>query len=80
MTIPVHPLRNHVIEFHQNLASVATGIVANVPKVRRIAIVSHERPDGTLFCTDSDGATVIIDPGLVNFTDLGIAKAGWGKW
>lgn len=72
-----HPLRGHVVEWYAPMSSTATGIVSNVPPVRRIGRVNHARPDGWLVVFDHDGIRAVVNPNDVH--DLGRADAGWSN-
>ena len=76
-------LSGHVVEFWRLPSGVRTGIVANLPRERCIARVSHRlRGDalGTAWTAyNADGDRVVLSIDEIT-DDLGPAQAAWGAW
>jgi hypothetical protein len=68
-----------VVEWFEQPSSIATGIIDNVPPVRRIGRVSHTRLDGVfLVIFDPDGVRRVIHKAAVTVI-AEKAEAGWGR-
>lgn len=70
-------LANQVVEFFDSATTSAGGIVEG-PRVRRIARVSHIRPDGTVCLYDPEGVRAIRHPEALTVI-AERAEAGWGN-
>jgi hypothetical protein len=71
-------VEGNVVEFFDSATDSAGGLVDNLPQVRRIARVSHFRPDGTVCLYDPEGARAIRHPEALTVI-AERTEAGWGN-
>jgi len=73
------PPDGSVVEWHEEFSSIHTGIVSNVPQVRRIGRVSHIRNDGVfaVVITPDNNRRVVHVAALTVIAER--AEAGWGN-
>jgi hypothetical protein len=74
------PPRNSVVEWHEEFSSVRTGIVGNLPHVKRIARVICESTanPGFMVLTDPEDARRVVAANRLHVIALD-AEAGWAN-
>jgi hypothetical protein len=74
------PPRNSVVEWHEEFSSVRTGIVANLPLVKRIGRVICESTSnpGFMVLSDHEGSRRVVAANKLRVIALD-AEAGWAS-
>jgi hypothetical protein len=72
------PPKNSVVEWYGPVSSYATGIVSNLPPVRRVGRVAGYTANGSALIYDTDNVRAVVDPEKLTVL-AEKAEDGWGK-
>lgn len=72
------PPKNSVVEWYGPVSSYATGIVSNLPSVRRVGRVAGYTANGSALIYDTDNVRAVVDPEKLTVL-AEKAEDGWGK-
>jgi hypothetical protein len=69
-----------IVEWYAEFASIRTGVISNVPLVRRVGVVRRIANDGWLTVYDVDGIRSHVHPDYTQVTVLAERTyPGWGE-